>query len=289
MPSRPPLPAKGRQASRVVSSPAGVFAPLDGGPLRTVSIDAVAPDPSQPRTHFDQDALQGLADSISERGLLQPPLVREAVDGIHIILAGERRWRASRLAGLTELPVLVRDGNLADQLVENLAREDLTPIEVARGLVSLTEDLKITQEAVGKMVGLSRPSVSNHIRLLDHPDVIIEFLNERKLTFDHGRELLRVNDHALRNRLAREAVRGGWTTRALKTAIDDALSPRPRRALSADAAAFTQRLGDAVSRASGLEVKVGAGAGERFTFTVTGQDNARALAERLGAEDLGEM
>lgn len=268
------------------------------GRLRRVAIDAIEPNARQPRARFDQEQLEALAASIRERGVLQPPLVRETADGRLELIAGERRWRAARLAGLTELDVVVRDadagGSLQDALVENVVREDLSPVEQARAYAALIDQEGLTHEALGRRLGQSRVSITNHLRLLDLPDDVLDMLDEGALSFAHGRALLLCDDHGVRRSLARRAVRERWSKRQLEAAARRAGAPRARAAdrphvVSADQAALAQRLGDAVSRVTGVDVRVRATAGDAYTFTVTGHDAARAIACRLGAAPAAEQ
>jgi ParB family transcriptional regulator, chromosome partitioning protein len=293
----PKLPGRERQAARTTRAPAAVFRELaDDGRLRTVALDAIAPNPRQPRRRFDEESLQQLAESIAARGLLQPPVVRATNgDGRYELVAGERRWRAARLAGKTEIEVLIKDvddaGQLEDAVMENVARDDLSPVEEARAYVTMIEDLGITREEVGRRVGRSRVSISNHMRLLDLPDEALELLDGGQLSFAHGRALLLCDGHDTRKALARRAVQEGWSTRQLEEAARAAGAPRarpPRPTPTAEQLAFAERLGDAVSRASGVDVRVRGTAADEYSFTVAGADNARALARRLGAEALGD-
>ena len=284
----PKLPGRARVARRSTPLGARAFGELaDSGRLRTVSLDLIAANPHQPRRHFDEDALRALADSIAERGILQPPIVREVGEGYELV-AGERRWRAARLAGLTEIEILVRDHDdatsLQDALMENVAREDLSPIEAARAYATIIDDLGITREELGRRLGQSRVSISNHLRLLDLPDDALQLIDRGELTFAHGRALLLCDDHATRLRLARQAVAHGWSTRQLEDAARAAGAPRARRPPpSADGDAFAQRFGDALSSATGLELRARVSARGTITITLTDQDAARALAVKLGA------
>ncbi|HEX7299319.1 MAG TPA: ParB/RepB/Spo0J family partition protein, partial [Solirubrobacteraceae bacterium] len=146
----------------------------EGAELRELAVELVAPNPEQPRKRFDEDSLQALADSVKDRGVLQPVLVRPRPGGTYELVAGERRWRAAQLAGLQTLPALVQKRDDAQSLevalVENMAREDLNPIEAARAVAALVEELGLTREAVGRRVGRSRVAISNLLRLLDLPD-----------------------------------------------------------------------------------------------------------------------
>jgi ParB family chromosome partitioning protein len=286
----PPLPGRTRVAGRFRSTgpSASAFGELaSSGRLRTVALDAIAPNPHQPRRHFDEDALRGLADSVAQRGVLQPPIARE-VGETYELVAGERRWRAARLAGLTEIEVLVSDhddaASLQDALMENVAREDLSAIEAARAYATIIEDLGITREELGRRLGQSRVSISNHLRLLDLPDDAQDLIDHGELTFAHGRALLLCDDHATRLSLARCAVAEGWSTRQLEDAARRAGAPRARRtAPSADGEAFAQRYSDAISRATGLHVRARVTTNGAITITLTNQAAARTLAAKLGA------
>jgi ParB family chromosome partitioning protein len=204
--------------------------------LRELPVDLITPNPRQPRRSFDEATLQGLADSIAENGVLQPVLVRPLRGGTYELVAGERRWRAARLAGLDRVPALVRArddaATLELALVENMAREDLNPIEEARACAALVEELGLTREEVGRKVGRSRVAVSNLLRLLDLPDEALALVENGSLTEGHGRALLLAEDHAARRRLARAAADEGWSVRTLEARAREAngaATPGPRR------------------------------------------------------------
>src|SRR5215212_5043845 len=175
--------------------------------LRDIPVELVVPNPRQPRRRFDEATLAGLAESLRQRGVLQPVLVRPLPGGTYELVAGERRWRASQLAGLETIPALVRARDDAQSLelalIENMAREDLSPVEEARACALLVDELGLTREAVGRRVGRSRVSVSNLLRLLDLPDEVLDLLTAGELTEGHGRAILLASDHAERRRLAR--------------------------------------------------------------------------------------
>lgn len=286
----PKLPGRVRGARRTPSAAGAAFGDLmASGRLRMVALDRISPNPRQPRRYFDDERLQALAISIRERGVLQPPVVRQMGEGYELV-AGERRCRAARLAGLAEIEVLVRDhddaASLQDALMENVARDDLSPIEAARAYATIIEDLGLTREELGRRLGQSRVSVSNHLRLLDLPDVALDLIDSRRLTFAHGRALLLCDEHGTRQRLAEEAVASGWSTRQLEDAARAAGAPRARRPMrSADADAFAQRLGEAVGATTGLDVSARISASGAITLTVADERAARTLAARLGIAD----
>jgi len=188
--------------------------------LRVLPVDAIVPNPSQPRRHFDEAALKALAGSVKERGVLQPVLVRHSSDGKYELIAGERRWRAAQLAGLQSIPALVcrydDAAALEAGLIENMAREDLNPVEEARACATLVNELGLTQEQVGRRVGRSRPMVSSVMRLLKLSEDILELLERGELSEHHGKVLLLAKDPKTRSQLARAAVQERWSVRALE-------------------------------------------------------------------------
>jgi ParB family transcriptional regulator, chromosome partitioning protein len=264
--------------------------------LREIPVELIAPNPRQPRRDFDEGALIQLADSLRERGVLQPVLLRPVPGGTYELIAGERRWRAARLADFETVPALVRPHDDAESLelalIENMAREDLNPVEEARACALLVEELGLTREDVGRRVGRSRVAVSNLLRLLDLPDEVLDLLAAGHLTEGHGRALLTASDHDARRSLARAAVQEGWSVRQTEArARDTGRRSAPRRAAAetADSAHPDQveaarRLGDALGRALGTEVQVAPrGDGYRVVVELTDPGAAEALAERLGA------
>ncbi len=211
-----PKPGMGRGLSAILSVSAE--GAKDGEEeLRELPIELISPNPKQPRRRFDEESLQALAGSLGERGVLQPVLVRPKPGGTYELVAGERRWRAARLAGLERIPAIVREREDAQALevalIENMAREDLNPIDEARACAALVEELGLTREGVGRRVGRSRVAVSNLVRLLDLPDEAIELLQQGALSEGHGRAVLLAEDHAARRSLAHAAATEGWSVR----------------------------------------------------------------------------
>jgi ParB family transcriptional regulator, chromosome partitioning protein len=265
--------------------------------LRHVPLELIKPNPRQPRGDFDEGALVALADSLRERGVLQPVLVRPLHGGTYELIAGERRWRAAQIAGLETVPALVRPHDDAESLelalIENMAREDLSPVEEARACALLVEELGLTREDVGRRVGRSRVAVSNLLRLLDLPDEVLDLLAAGHLSEGHGRALLTASDHDVRRRLARAAVQEGWSVRQTEARARDAgrraASSRAGRSASEphpDQAEGARRLGDALSRTLGSDVSVTPrGTGYRVVLDFADPAAAEALATRLGAFD----
>jgi ParB family chromosome partitioning protein len=267
-------------------------APVEQEELRSLPLDLISPSPNQPRKAFDDETLQGLAESLSARGVLQPVLVRPVAGGTYELIAGERRWRAAKLAGLDAIPAIVRDRDDTDALelalIENMAREDLNVVEQARACAALVEELGLTREDVGRRVGRSRVAVSNLLRLLDLPDEAINLLETGALTEGHGRALLLQDDHAERRRLAREAAERGWSVRETESRARGG-RPAKRRAgrgkvvMHPDQEAALDGLAEALAEALGVPVKVAPrGAGCRVEMAFSNLGEARELVERLG-------
>jgi ParB family transcriptional regulator, chromosome partitioning protein len=211
-----PKPGMGRGLSAILSVSAE-GAGNSEEELRELAIESISPNPNQPRRRFDEESLQALAGSLGERGVLQPVLVRPRPGGTYELVAGERRWRAAQLAGLKRIPAIVRDREDAQALevalIENMAREDLNPIDEARACAALVEELGLTREGVGKRVGRSRVAISNLVRLLDLPDEAIDLLQQGVLSEGHGRAVLLAEDHSARRSLAHAAANEGWSVR----------------------------------------------------------------------------
>lgn len=267
----PSAPAK----SPVLESP-GFVAP----------IEEVHANREQPRRRFDDAALDELAASIAEVGVLEPILVRKRAKGGYEIVAGERRWRAAQRAGLKEVPVFVRELNTQEAfeaaLVENLQREDLNPIETARAFHRLVEELGHSQETVAKRVGKDRSTVANALRLLKLPESVLEMLEEGRLSEGHGRALLGAHDVATIKRLAHEAVKREWSVRETERQVraaakgaEDTAKPEPKK--NANVRDLESRLSKALGARVAVEDKKGKG---KLVVTYTSYDELdRILAQ----------
>jgi ParB family transcriptional regulator, chromosome partitioning protein len=266
----------------------------EAGELLELPVDLIKPNPDQPRSSFDPEALAALAASIEVSGIVQPLLLRPLPDGSYELVAGERRWRAARQAGLEKVPAVVRDQAQAERLqaalIENMVREDLNPIEEARACAALVDELGLTKEELARRVGRSRPAVSNLIRLLELPDEALELLESRELSEGHGKALLAASGNDVRRRLAREAARGGWSVRETENRVRLASQPKTRarrEALDPDAEAALAAAAEALEAALGHEVSVrpkgrGIAAELRFEDVEEAQALARRLARRPG-------
>jgi ParB family chromosome partitioning protein len=262
-------------------------------------VELIAPNPHQPRRQFDDDTLAALAGSLQSRGMLQPILVRPMPGGTYELIAGERRWRAAQLAGIELIPALVRPrddaASLELALIENMAREDLNPVEEARACAALVEELGLSREEVGLRVGRSRVAVSNLLRLLDLPDEALGLLEQGVLSEGHGRALLLASDHDARRALARRAAREQWSVRTLeqharernqgtdapRAAQDRTTAPHP------DQAEACALIADTLASALGADVHVAVARGGtyRAELTFASPREALELAQRLQASD----
>lgn len=262
-----------------------------GGPeLREVPVGSIDPNPDQPRTVFEPEALQALADSIGSAGLLQPLIVRPIEDGRYQLVAGERRWRASQKAGLELVPVVVRsspeDERLQSALIENVVREDLNPVDEARACAALVDDLGISKEDLAKRLGRSRAGISNLVRLLDLPDGVLELLGDGRLSEGHGRALLMAPDQTTRLRLGRKAAKEGWSVRETERQAKPADAKAGRKSstgrISAEERVALGEAGEGLEQAIGHEVKVkrsGSGFVAELRFDDLGE--VSKLAKRL--------
>jgi ParB family transcriptional regulator, chromosome partitioning protein len=226
---------------------------------REIPTALIRPNPDQPRRSVDPAAISALAESIAEAGVIQPVIVRPLADGRYELIAGERRWRAAREAGLDLLPAVVRDEDEARRmqtaLIENVVREDLNPVDEARACAALVEDLGLTKEELGRRLGRSRVAISNLIRLLDLPDAALDLLEAGELSEGHGRAILQAKGADTRAELAREAGRHGWSVRETERRAK-AAAPRAKVVPHPDQEAALARAEEALERALGTGVKV---------------------------------
>lgn len=249
-----------------------------------LSVDEIEPNREQPRKTFDEAALAELSDSIREHGVIQPLLVRPMADGSYRLVAGERRYRAARMAGLTEVPVTVREMSDEEEsifaLIENLQREDLNAIEEAEGLKRLIDSFGLTQEQAAARVGKSRTAVTNSLRLLNLPEEITALVKDGKVSMGHARALLSVSDAAELSRIAELIVKNGIsvreTERLCKRAGEAEKAP-VKRAKTRDR--FYDEVELALSEAMGRKVKVYTEKGGKGTLEI----------EFFGTEDLKKL
>ena len=201
--------------------------------FQMISVDEISPNPAQPRYRFDDETLEELAASLKEVGVLQPIVVTPGEQG-YVLIAGERRWRAARRAGLHVIPAVLRgstgDSTLVEALVENVQRQDLTPLEEAHAYQELLENYGMTQEQVASRVGKSRPTISNTLRLLQLPDDVQALVDGGELSAGHARALVGLEDEKYAIHLAKKAVADGWSVRQMEEAVRHrkGMTPEPR-------------------------------------------------------------
>ena len=232
--------------------------------LMHLPLESIHPNPRQPRRRFEPEAAAGLAASIRLQGVLQPIVVRRRKAGGFELVAGERRWRAARAAGSPTLPALVRDADDRDSLllglVENVAREQLSPVEEARAYASLVDEFELSLGDVAEQIGRSKSAVSNRLRLLELPEEVLWMLARGDLTEGHARAVLAIPDDEGRTRLARRIAKEGMTVRGAERAARDGGARRRPRRVSAVDPALAERACAAAERLTGRRVEVRGGA-----------------------------
>jgi ParB family chromosome partitioning protein len=231
--------------------------------LAHVPVEQIHPNPRQPRRRFDHETTAGLADSIRSEGVVQPVLLRPRLEGGYELIAGERRWRAAREAGVPTLPAVIREADDRDTLllglVENVARENLSPVEEARGYALLLDEFELSLGEVSERVGRSKPAISNKVRLLELPDDVLAMVERGELQEGHARAVLAVPDQTERRRLARRIVAQGMSVRAAERAARwSGARTKPRTKTSVDPA-LAKRIKSGLARITGLEVRVAPG------------------------------
>lgn len=271
----------GRGLSALLEDPNLEFTQQKGG-VSTVPLHKVEPNPLQPRREFDPEALQALADSITAHGMIQPLTVRELPGGYYQIIAGERRWRAARQAGLQEVPVLIVEADdrkvMELALVENLQREDLNPMEEAQGYRSLMEDYGLTQAETAERVGKSRPAVANALRLLSLSDDLAELVRNGTLSPGHARALLGVKSEKLRKQAAQRIIALQLSVRQAETLCKNLEKPKQEAKEEPLAVDYVAECEKSLSRRLGRKVRIVNGKNKgRFELEFYGQDDLNRL------------
>jgi ParB family chromosome partitioning protein len=260
------------------------FEVLIGGTpsLTTLPVGEIHPNPRQPRQQFDAEGVSGLAESIRAQGLIQPVVVRPRLEGGYELIAGERRWRAAVEAELATVPAVVREADDRDTLllglVENVAREDLSPVEEARAYAVLIDEFALSLPEVAERVGKSKPSVSNRLRLLELSDDLLQLVDRGELSEGHARAVLAVPDQDARRILARRIVRDGLSVRAAERAARTAGAARKHRRATAVDPELARRIRDSFLTLTGFEAKVGTAG---VHVPLDGQVQLEELAEAL--------
>ncbi|MBQ1409838.1 MAG: ParB/RepB/Spo0J family partition protein [Oscillospiraceae bacterium] len=282
----------GRGLSALLEDPNLDFTQQKGG-ISSVPLHKVEPNPLQPRREFDPEALQALADSITAHGMIQPLTVRELPGGYYQIIAGERRWRAARMAGLQEVPVLVVEADdkkvMELALVENLQREDLNPMEEAQGFRSLIEDYGLTQAETAERVGKSRPAVANSLRLLTLSEDLAELVRNGTLTPGHARALLSVKSEKLRKQAAQRIIALQLSVRQAETLCKNLEKPKQETKEEPLAVDYVAECEKTLSRRLGRKVRIVNGKNKgRFELEFYGQDDLNRLLFALQRISLKE-
>jgi ParB family chromosome partitioning protein len=252
--------------------------------LAHVPLEQIHANPRQPRKRFAHEATAGLADSIRSQGVIQPVVLRPRLQGGYELIAGERRWRAAREAGLATVPAVIREADDRDTLllglIENVAREDLSPIEEARGYALLLDEFELSLGDVAERVGRSKPAVSNKIRLLELPDDVLAMVERGELSEGHARAVLAVPDQTERKKLARKIVAQGMSVRAAERAARwSGAKTKPRTKTPVDPA-LAARVREGLLRLTGLEARVAPG---KIELGFADEHDLEELAERLEA------
>ena len=264
------------------------FAVLIGGAeapqLAHVPLEQIHANPRQPRKRFDHEATAGLADSIRAQGVIQPVVLRPRLKGGYELIAGERRWRAAREAGATTVPAVIREADDRDTLllglIENVAREDLSPVEEAHGYALLMDEFELSLGDVAERVGRSKPAVSNKVRLLELPDDVLAMVERGELSEGHARAVLAVPDQTERKKLARKIVAQGLSVRAAERAARwSGAKTKPRTKTPVDPA-LAARVKASLQRLTGLEARVAPG---KVELGFVDEHDLEELAERLEA------
>lgn len=261
----------------------------NGTVLRLTEIE---PNRNQPRKEFDEQALSELADSIREHGIIQPLLVRPLETGGYQLVAGERRWRAARMIGLTEVPVVIKEMTETEvmelALIENLQRQDLNPLEEAAGYRELMTTYGLTQDQVAKRVGKSRSAVANCLRLLTVPEEIQPFLRSGQLSAGHVKALAGMSDREEMVRIAKSAADKGLSVREVERQVQSFTAPRPSSPSGEKKEAFYKELELAMNVELGRKVRIRPGRiGGTVEIAFFDQEDLRSLAYRLSGEESG--
>jgi ParB family chromosome partitioning protein len=250
--------------------------------LAHVPLEQIHANPRQPRKRFEHESTAGLADSLRTQGLIQPVVLRPRPEGGYELIAGERRWRAAREAGLGSVPAVIREADDRDTLllglVENVARENLSPVEEARGYAILLDEFELSLGDVSERVGRSKPAISNKLRLLDLPDDVLAMVERGELTEGHARAVLAVPDQVGRRKLARKIVAQGMSVRAAERAARwSGARTKPRTKTPVDPV-LAARVKQGLQRLTGLETRVAPG---KIELAYDDEHDLEELAEAL--------
>ena len=260
--------------------------PVENSAYKMLPVYKVEPNPDQPRQDFDEEELAGLAESITEHGIIQPIMVRESKSGYYQIIAGERRWRAARICKLSEIPAIVVEADdkkaMEIALIENLQRQDLNAVEEAKGYRSLMDDYGLTQEEAAARVGKSRPAVANALRLLALTPDVLEMVREGKLTAGHARAVLVLKDQKKQMEAAKKIVSLGLSVRAAESLCKNMAKPAPKKQEEGLKVDYVAECEKQLSKHLGRGVKIVNGKKKgRFELEFYGKDDLEMLLAAL--------
>lgn len=262
----------------------------DDSGVSVLPISDIEANKGQPRKQFDEKAIEELAESVKIHGIIQPIIVRAAGDGFYIIVAGERRYRAAKLAGLTEVPVIITELSSAEAaevaLVENLQRTDLNPIEIAEAYKTLTDDFALTQQQLAERVGKPRSSVANALRLLELPEKVKKYVSDGKLSDGHAKVIAGLTDETLIKLAADEIVKNDLSVRAAELLVKKLKTPKKPVAEDPQKQSYDRALSERMFSILGRKVTVNKGKKHTLEITYTDSDDLEALIKRICGDDV---
>lgn len=261
--------------------------------VTVLNISDVEINKNQPRKNFDQEALNELAESIKVHGIIQPIVVRSAGDGFYVIVAGERRYRAAKIAGLTEIPVIIMDISQSEAaevaLIENIQRKDLNPIEEAAAYKSIIEEYKMTQQEFAERIGKPRTSVTNMLRLLDLPDVVMEYVASGKITTGHAKELMALKDKEMLVQATETVIKLNLNVRATASYVKKLNEPKKVEIEDPREKSYEHALSERMFGLLGHKVKINKGKKHTLEITYTDNDDLENLIKRICGDDVFEF
>lgn len=263
------------------------------GGVSVLSLSDIEPNKNQPRKVFDEESIAELAESVKAHGVIQPIIVRAAGDGFYVIVAGERRYRAAKLAGLTEVPVMITDLTSAEaaevSLIENIQRADLNPIEIAEAYKALIEDFSLTQQQLAERIGKPRSSVANSLRLLDLPDVIREYVANGQLTDGHAKVIAGLGDEKLEKQAAETVIKLNLTVRATESYVRKLKEPKEPKADDPQTKSYEAALRERMFAIIGRKVTINKGKKHTLEISYGDNDDLEVLLKRIFGDDVFEF
>ena len=262
----------------------------DESGISVLPVSDIEPNKGQPRKNFDERSIEELAESVKIHGILQPIIVRAAGDGFYVIVAGERRYRAAKAAGLTEVPVIITELSSAEAaevaLVENLQRSDLNPIEVAEAYKALTDDFSLTQQQLADRIGKPRSSVANALRLLEMPEKVKKYIADGKLSDGHAKVLAGLADESLIKEAAEEVVKNELSVRSTELLVKKMKAPKKVTVEDPQKKSYDRALSERMFSVLGRKVTVNKGRKHTLEIAYTDNDDLESLIKKLCGEDV---